>query len=83
MTIILYFQEQYIFIHEAILETILCGMNEVDSINLVKEVRRLTEMKTSHDMSGFQERFKVSICIIKDTVVAISIIRSDVKRFKC
>ena len=51
-------QEQYIFIHEAILETILSGMNEVDSSKIYNEVEQLAKTKSS-GMTGFQEKFKV------------------------
>ena len=46
------------FIHEAILENILCGLNEVDSTKLRKEIEFLAEVKAS-GMTGFQEKFKV------------------------
>ncbi|CAB4021699.1 receptor-type tyrosine- phosphatase S [Paramuricea clavata] len=49
--------EQYIFVHEAILETILCGMNEVDSIKLEKEIEILAEINAC-GMTGFQKKFK-------------------------
>ena len=57
------FQEQYIFIHEAILETILCGMNEVDSSRIQMEVKNLAQVQAS-GMTGFQEKFKV--CLVKN-----------------
>jgi hypothetical protein len=40
------------------LESILCGINEVDSTNVQKEIETLAEAK-DNDMTGFQERFKV------------------------
>ena len=46
------------FIHEAILENILCGMNEVDSTKVRKEIESLSKVKTS-GMTGFEEKFKV------------------------
>ncbi|XP_028402584.1 receptor-type tyrosine-protein phosphatase F-like isoform X2 [Dendronephthya gigantea] len=49
--------EQYIFIHEAILETVLCGMNEIDSTKIQKEFEALANVKAS-GMTGFQEKFK-------------------------
>lgn len=55
-----FFQEQYAFVHEAILETILCGMNEVDSNKIQKETEKLGEVKAS-GMTGFEEKFKVFI----------------------
>ncbi|CAB4034452.1 receptor-type tyrosine- phosphatase delta-like, partial, partial [Paramuricea clavata] len=48
---------QYIFVHEAILETILCGMNEVDSGKIQEEIKKLAEEKAS-GMTGFEEKFK-------------------------
>ncbi|XP_028402574.1 receptor-type tyrosine-protein phosphatase S-like isoform X6 [Dendronephthya gigantea] len=49
--------DQYIFVHDAILETILCGMNEVDASKIQKEVANLSEVKAS-GMTGFEEKFK-------------------------
>ena len=42
------------------METILCGMNEVDSSKIQEEIKQLAEMKAS-GMTGFQEKFKVGI----------------------
>ncbi|CAB3995581.1 receptor-type tyrosine- phosphatase epsilon-like isoform X1 [Paramuricea clavata] len=50
--------EQYIFVHEAILETILCGMNEVDSSKIQKEIEKLAEVIKASGITGFQEKFK-------------------------
>ncbi|CAB3997379.1 receptor-type tyrosine- phosphatase epsilon-like isoform X2 [Paramuricea clavata] len=50
--------EQYIFVHEAILETILCGMNEVNSSKIQKEIEKLAEVIKASGMTGFQEKFK-------------------------
>ena len=46
------------FVHEAILENILCGMNEVDSTKVQQEIESLAEIKAS-GMTGFEEKFKV------------------------
>ena len=46
--------------HDAILETILCGMNEVNSSNIKQEIKKLSEVQAG-GMTGFQEKFKVSI----------------------
>ncbi|CAB4029490.1 receptor-type tyrosine- phosphatase S, partial [Paramuricea clavata] len=48
---------QYIFVHEAILESILYGMNEVNSTEVQRESETLAEVKDS-GMTGFQEKFK-------------------------
>ena len=56
--LIIYFQEQYRFIHEAILETVLCGMNEVDSTKVRQEVKKLADVQAS-GQTGFQEKFTV------------------------
>ena len=42
------------------METILCGMNEVDSNKIQKETEKLGEVKAS-GMTGFEEKFKVFI----------------------
>ena len=40
------------------METVLCGMNEVDSTKIQKEFEMLAEVK-ANGMTGFQEKFKV------------------------
>ena len=47
------------FVHEAILENILCGINEVDSAEVQQEIESLGEIKAS-GMTGFEEKFRVS-----------------------
>ncbi|XP_028414288.1 receptor-type tyrosine-protein phosphatase S-like [Dendronephthya gigantea] len=49
--------EQYIFVYEAIMEAIVCGMNEVDCCNIKEEIGKLAETKPS-GLTGFQEKFK-------------------------
>ena len=51
-------QEQFVFVHEAILESILCGINEVDSAGIRKEIENLAAVQDS-GMTGFEEKFKV------------------------
>ena len=46
------------FVYDAILETILCSKNEVDSIQFEKEIEMLESVQAS-GMTGFQEMFKV------------------------
>ena len=46
------------FVHEAILESILCGINEVDSAGIQKEIENLAAVQDS-GMTGFEEKFKV------------------------
>ena len=46
------------FVHEAILESILCGINEVDSARIRKEIENLAAVRDS-GMTGFEEKFKV------------------------
>ena len=60
LTCLFHFQAQYIFVHESILESILCGMNEVDSTIVQKEIETLGEIDKDNGMTGFQEKFKVS-----------------------
>ena len=40
------------------METILCGMNEVDSSKVKDEIQELAQVKAS-GMTGFEEKFKV------------------------
>ena len=50
------------------METILCGMNEVNSNRIKNEVENLARHKAG-GMTGFQEKFKVLIGV--DTTISV------------
>ncbi len=54
------FQEQYIFIHDAILESVTCGDTEIPSANLMLVLQKLIENNPQDNMSMLQTQFKVT-----------------------
>lgn len=58
-----YFQEQYVFCHDALLESILCGNTQISAHNLRIEMNKLREKDPASKMTGFEAQFKV-ICSI-------------------
>lgn len=52
-------EDQYIFIHDAILEAVQCGNTEVPARNLYGHIQRLTE-RLGTDTTGMEREFKVS-----------------------
>ena len=56
---ILHIQEQYIFIHDAVLESVTCGDTEISSANLRLALRRLNRVNEKDSMTQLQTQFKV------------------------
>lgn len=54
---IIYFKEQYIFIHDALLEAVSCGNTEVHARNLMQHIKRLTE-PSEGGTAGLAEEFR-------------------------
>jgi Protein-tyrosine phosphatase len=52
-------EDQYIFIHDAILEAVLSGNTEVPARNLYGHIQRLTE-RLGGDTTGMEREFKVN-----------------------
>ena len=51
-------QEQYIFIHDAILESVTCGDTQIETNNLRVAMRKLKERSQS-GVNGYNEQFSV------------------------
>ena len=54
-------QEQYIFIHDAILELVTCGDTQIDAVNLRKSLHHLLK-KNESGSSNLEVQFSVSYC---------------------
>ena len=52
-------QEQYILVHEAILEFILCGFNELEGNALGFAIKELEKVDPKKGQTGFAELFQV------------------------
>ena len=53
-------QEQYVFIHDAILESLTCGDTEVNSANMRVAMKKLNQLDPKVNMTRLQTQFKVN-----------------------
>ncbi|XP_038056355.1 receptor-type tyrosine-protein phosphatase S-like isoform X2 [Patiria miniata] len=51
-------EEQYIFIHEALLEAVLSGNTEVPARNLYSHIQKLTQTEPGETITGMESEFK-------------------------
>ena len=54
-------QEQYVFIHDAILESVTCGDTEISSANLRLVLQKMSNVNPKDNATAFQTQFKVKI----------------------
>ena len=52
-------EEQYIFIHDALLEAVTCGETEVSVRNLPMHIQQLSQMDVGTTVTGMELEFKV------------------------
>ena len=52
-------QEQYTFIHDAILESITCGNTQVNAADLQRAVIQLKQRDPHTKLTGYEQQFKV------------------------
>ena len=58
-----FFQEQYIFLHDGVLEMVHCGFTEIVAENLKTEIERLEQKELNKSLTGFEIEFKVRFFI--------------------
>ncbi|XP_043576879.1 receptor-type tyrosine-protein phosphatase S-like isoform X18 [Chiloscyllium plagiosum] len=51
-------EDQYIFIHDALLEAVACGTTEVMARNLFSYIQKLTQVETGEHVTGMELEFK-------------------------
>ncbi|XP_047433667.1 protein tyrosine phosphatase receptor type Db isoform X16 [Mugil cephalus] len=51
-------EDQYIFIHDALLEAVTCGNTEVPARNLYSYIQRLTQIEPGENVTGMELEFK-------------------------
>uniref|UniRef100_A0A3P8V7A5 protein-tyrosine-phosphatase n=1 Tax=Cynoglossus semilaevis TaxID=244447 RepID=A0A3P8V7A5_CYNSE len=51
-------EDQYIFIHDALLEAVTCGNTEVPARNLFSYIQRLTQIEPGENVTGMEVEFK-------------------------
>lgn len=52
-------EDQYIFIHDALLEAVTCGNTEVPARNLYAYIQKLTQIEAGENVTGMELEFKV------------------------
>ena len=57
-------QEQFIFIHDVILESVMCGDTQVSSGDLRSAVTRLTNKDDCTGKTGFETQFEVMYALL-------------------
>ncbi|XP_061108053.1 receptor-type tyrosine-protein phosphatase delta-like [Conger conger] len=51
-------EDQYIFIHDALLEAVMCGTTEVAARNLYAYIQKLTQIESGENVTGMELEFK-------------------------
>ncbi|XP_071757914.1 protein tyrosine phosphatase receptor type Db isoform X12 [Centroberyx gerrardi] len=51
-------EDQYVFIHDALLEAVACGNTEVPARNLYSYIQRLTQIEPGENVTGMELEFK-------------------------
>lgn len=54
-------EDQYVFIHDALLEAVNCGTTEVPARNLYAYIQKLTQIEGGENVTGMELEFKVSL----------------------
>ncbi len=54
-------QDQYTFIHDAILESLMCGNTHIPAASLKKALKRLGDEDKKAERNGFETQFHVSL----------------------
>ena len=64
-------QDQFTFIHDAILESVTCGDTQISATNLRTRVAKMKRNDSKNQPHGFQYQLKVSkFCMVRDRHLA-------------
>lgn len=58
-------EDQYIFIHDAVLEHVICGVTEVPARNLHAHIQNLMQIPDGETVTGLALEFKVNFLYIR------------------
>jgi len=64
-------QEQYTFIHDAILESITCGNTQISASNLQIRVNKLKQRDGTTNLTGFEQQFKACLYTLPSQIYII------------
>lgn len=73
-------EDQYIFIHDALLEAVTCGNTEVPARNLYAYIQKLTQIEAGENVTGMELEFKV-FCLHVVVVIHFALGKIDSKLF--
>ena len=76
---VLLLQEQFIFIHDVILESVMCGDTQVSSGDLRSAVTRLTNKDDCTGKTGFETQFEVMHALLLVSLNADQFSLPDIK----
>ena len=57
------FKAQYVFVHEAVLESVLCGDTSIPSNNFILELNKLKHLDPATSQTGLEKQYKVQYII--------------------
>uniref|UniRef100_A0A3Q2CCZ5 Receptor-type tyrosine-protein phosphatase F n=1 Tax=Cyprinodon variegatus TaxID=28743 RepID=A0A3Q2CCZ5_CYPVA len=66
-------EDQYIFIHEALLEAAACGKTEVPARSLYSHIQRLTQMAPGENVTAMEQEFKVGLKTSTQTCISANL----------
>ena len=58
-------QEQYVFLHDAILESVICGDTQVNAADLRHIMHKYTKADVSTGLTKFESQFNVSVALFR------------------
>jgi len=59
------YQEQYAFIHDAVLESLICGDTQIPASGLVGAIEKLKQRDSETGRTGFETQFHVRSMLLK------------------
>ena len=74
-------QEQYIFIHDAILEALTCGDTQIDAGVFSKKIKEMSYHNSESHLTEYENQFRVSITIIATVYVFFQIPYRYLRRY--
>ena len=74
-------EDQYIFIHDAILEAINCGNTELSACNLYSHLHKLTTPENGNPITAMELEFKVRIITSELFQIVLSVLSRLVSFF--
>ena len=57
-------EDQYIFIHDALLEAVMSGNTEIPARNLYAHIQKLTQPEPGETVTGMELEFKVGVHLV-------------------